>query len=161
MKLEKNEKAGIPNSFVDKHFSFYQADYEMCQWVVLPTMLPFFLIVKYSRPIVLAIKKLRSSEIWFTFDRVAYEMIVLFHNKFYFDTIWNEMIASRVLDWSVDLFLYVDKLFLEVFGPDGITAVMFKFLKNYKQITGGFLYNYLFLFIYISSFILLAWFLCY
>jgi hypothetical protein len=66
------------------------------------------------------------------------------------------MVASRILDWSVDLFLYVDKLFLEVFGPDGITAVMFKFLKNYKQITGGFLYNYLFLFIYISSFILLA-----
>jgi len=50
-------------------------------------MFPFYLVSKYSKPLVKSFEKLGNPEILFNLDRIAYKTIMLFHNKFYFDII--------------------------------------------------------------------------
>ena len=67
-----------------------------------------------------------------------------FSNKWYFDFLYNEYIGLFVLDKSYEVFFKtIDKGFLEVLGPSGITSVLYKLSNPVKNAQSGFLYSYL------------------
>ena len=97
-------------------------------------------------------KKLRSLGF---FKNKVYNFLI---HKWYFDFIYNDLIAKNFLIVSYNIcFKLLDKGFVELIGPKGISYIIYKFSINIRKQQTGFIYQYIclmnlgiFLFFFIS-----------
>ena len=64
-------------------------------------------------------------------------------HKWYFDFIYNELVAKNFLIISYNVcFKLLDKGFVELIGPKGLTYIFYTFLINVRKQQTGFIYQY-------------------
>jgi NADH-ubiquinone oxidoreductase chain 5 len=75
--------------------------------------------------------------------KVFYEIYKFLIHKWYFDFIQNDLIGHGVLYSSYHiLFKILDKGFVELLGPAGITSTLFKMAGLVKKMQAGYIYEY-------------------
>jgi NADH-ubiquinone oxidoreductase chain 5 len=66
-----------------------------------------------------------------------------FNQKWFFDKIYNNLIASKTLNIGYNTtFKTLDKGFIELFGPQGLTDSIYILAKNTSKAHSGHIYNY-------------------
>jgi NADH-ubiquinone oxidoreductase chain 5 len=92
---------------------------------------------------------------FFSLSNKVYNFLI---HKWYFDFIYNDLIAKNFLIVSYNIcFKLLDKGFVELIGPKGISYIIYKFSINIRKQQTGFIYQYIclmnlgiFLFFFIS-----------
>jgi len=75
-------------------------------------------------------------------------LFTFFNQKWHFDNIYNYFIAKPLLYIGYKhTFLTVDRGFLELFGPTGLTQLFTKISKESSNLHTGYLFHYIFIFI--------------
>lgn len=68
--------------------------------------------------------------------------------KWFFDLLYNALIARGVLWFGYHVtFKIVDRGILEVFGPSGISLLVYKLAETVSKVQSGYLYHYIFIMI--------------
>ena len=84
----------------------------------------------------------------------AYVLIYnFFYYKWYIDVLYNKIFVNFFFLISYNYIKYIDRGFIELFGPLGIVRFINYFLMRLNFLQTGFLYNYFFLFIILIFFI--------
>jgi NADH-ubiquinone oxidoreductase chain 5 len=77
-----------------------------------------------------------------------------FYYKWYIDVLYNKIFVKFFFLISYNYIKYIDRGFIELFGPLGCVRFINFFLMHLKFVQTGFLYNYFFLFIIITFFVI-------
>lgn len=84
------------------------------------------------------------------------QLYTLFNKKYYFDIIYNEFIVKKLLSFGYNIsFKILDRGFIELFGPYGLSSSIIKFSNKLTRFQSGYIYHYIFV-IFISVTLLLA-----
>ena len=75
--------------------------------------------------------------------------------KWYIDVIYNKIISNFFFKISYNYVKFIDRGFIELFGPLGIVRFINYFMIRLNFLQTGFLYNYFFLFIFLTFFVIL------
>ncbi len=121
--------------------------------------LPIFIKIL---PVLLSIIGLLSSFIFYKnyfeilfylkMSSLGYFFYNFLNRKWFFDKLYQEIIGQNILKYSYFItYKLIDKGFLEIFGPYGITNFIYKLSLSLSKIQTGFLFNYTF-FILMGSF---------
>jgi len=81
-----------------------------------------------------------------------------FNKKYYIDIFYNNLSKKSLIFFYYKVFTFVDRFFLETFGPKGITKVMLSLGTNFRKLQTGHISDYSFFFV-ISIIVLNAYFL--
>lgn len=79
---------------------------------------------------------------------------IFFIKKWYFDVIYNKYIVIPVLNLGFFTFKDIDRGFIEIIGPLGLTRLFINWFKNINIIQSGFVYNYVFIMVLGAFFLL-------
>jgi NADH:ubiquinone oxidoreductase subunit 5 (subunit L)/multisubunit Na+/H+ antiporter MnhA subunit len=94
--------------------------------------------------------------VFFRYTEMLNKFYKFLVQKWYFDYIQNELIAKPILKLGYHVFFkMVDKGFLEILGPTGITSFVYKLTIHYRKFQTGYIYQYSFiiLFFFLLTFI--------
>ena len=125
--------------FLPENFYVIDAEFLIFYYKILPTIfsilglfLSFFLFVFFENTII----KLND---FFVFRKI-YSFLI---QKWYFDVIYNQIIAKRILILMFKVFLKViDKGFLELIMPNFMSNIFFKIALSYKIQQKGLIFQY-------------------
>lgn len=68
-----------------------------------------------------------------------------FNKKWYFDRIYNELVASNMLGLSLDFFyVNLDRGLIEIIGPTGLTKIIANFVEKIHSLQSGLVFDYIF-----------------
>ena len=81
-----------------------------------------------------------------------------FFNKWYIDIIYNKIIIRFLMSVSYKNVVFIDRGLIELLGPLGIVRFINFLISKLNNIQTGFIYNYLFIFIFSIFFLLLNFF---
>lgn len=71
---------------------------------------------------------------------------LFFNKKWFFDFYYNSFISQNVFDKSFSgIYLNLDKGVVELFGPFGISKVLYSFSKNLIKMQSGYIFHYTFI----------------
>jgi NADH:ubiquinone oxidoreductase subunit 5 (subunit L)/multisubunit Na+/H+ antiporter MnhA subunit len=107
--------------------------------------------IAYVLFIIFLTKEVRNAWSFYDLDRV----IPFLFNKVYYDYIVNFSFGDKIIRMGYFCYKVFDKGILEVFGPDGFSATAWNMIKNYKQYSSGYVYNYVCLFLIGVAYILI------
>lgn len=80
------------------------------------------------------------------YNNLFYKFLV---QKWYFDYIQNELVGKILLYFAYNIFFkMIDKGFLELLGPTGITFVVYKCTLSFRKLQTGYIYQYSFIIIF-------------
>jgi len=80
----------------------------------------------------------------FTFTKLGNKLYKFLTHKWYFDYIYNELVAKNFLIISYEVcFIILDKGFVELLGPKNIVGLFLKLAYNLRYQQTGFIYQYL------------------
>ena len=65
--------------------------------------------------------------------------------KWYFDYIQNEFLGNLILQFARNIFKQVDKFFLEIFGPNGISSIVYILFTHSRNLQTGYIFQYSFI----------------
>jgi len=91
----------------------------------------------------------------FNLTRVGIVLYTYLNKKLYFDIVYNEYIVRPLLSFGYNVsFKILDRGFIEVIGPFGISSSILKLTKKISKLQSGLIYHYAFIiFLGISIFI--------
>lgn len=92
---------------------------------------------------------------FFVFFLRTYGFLNLTMQKFYFDSIYNFLLASPALSFGLVQYKVVDRGLLELFGPTGISRTIQSISKMFSSLHSGFLHHYLTI-IFLSGLLILG-----
>jgi NADH-ubiquinone oxidoreductase chain 5 len=80
------------------------------------------------------------------YNNILYKFLV---QKWYFDYIQNELIGKTVLYLGYNIFFkIIDKGFLELLGPTGITFIIYNSTLYVRKLQTGYIYQYSFIIVF-------------
>lgn len=87
---------------------------------------------------------------------IGIQLYTLFNKKYYVDIIYNEFIVKKLLSFGYSIsFKLLDRGFIELFGPYGLSSSVLKFSNKLTKFQSGYIYHYMFV-IFISITLLLS-----
>jgi len=132
--------------FVDSIFVLYSnliiIDSEFIPFYIklIPTFISLFgmfsgvFLIKYFEQLFVKIR-------FFSLFNKIYNFLI---HKWYFDFIYNDLIAKNFLIASYNVcFKLLDKGFVELIGPKGISYIIYEFSINIRKQQTGFIYQYI------------------
>ena len=93
----------------------------------------------------------------FTFYFFIYSVFKLLNLKLGFDYIYNVYLTSSILKLSYRVsFILIDKVFLEFFGPSGISKVISFFYLSNSILSSGLVSTYVIFFVFLSTLLIVS-----
>ena len=87
--------------------------------------------------------------VYFRYNKYLNTFYKFLVQKWYFDYIQNELVGKSVLWFAYNTFFkLVDKGFLEILGPTGISFVMYKLSTRFRKLQTGYIYQYSFIILF-------------
>jgi NADH:ubiquinone oxidoreductase subunit 5 (subunit L)/multisubunit Na+/H+ antiporter MnhA subunit len=86
-----------------------------------------------------------STSFFYKFNLKFYYLINLTAQKFYFDNLYNLLIAKSIVTFGYVQYILFDRGYLELFGPLGLTSFVFR-MRKIVGLHNGFISHYLILF---------------
>jgi NADH-ubiquinone oxidoreductase chain 5 len=93
--------------------------------------------------------------VFFRYQKQTHSIYKFLVQKWYFDFIQNKYVGEPLLYIAYNIFFKViDKGFLEILGPTGISYVFYKYTTYFRKLQIGYIYQYSFILVFFFFIIL-------